>query len=70
MLGRSLKVRDAQNPIDIVFNVYTGTFKVAPFNYKPQPNWISISEFYTKGAMATYMHLDLDLKSAEAPEVL
>ncbi|GCF06469.1 GmrSD restriction endonuclease domain-containing protein [Dictyobacter arantiisoli] len=69
MLGRPLKVRDAQNPIDIAFNVYTGNFKIAPSNYKLQQNWISISDFFVKGAMTTYAHLGLDLKSTEAQNV-
>lgn len=69
MLGRPLKVRDAKNPIDIAFNVYTGNFKIVPFNHKLQPNWISISEFFVKGAMSIYAHLDIDIRSTEALDV-
>jgi hypothetical protein len=68
MLGKPITARDKQ--IDVVFNVYNEIFEVASPGHKKQPGWVSLSEFFAKGALAVFADLKLDVAAPEAQQVL
>lgn len=65
MLGRPLIVRWRVRPIDIAFNLFTEKFEVAGPRQRGQSGWISLSKFYTQGAMSVFAELKPDASTPE-----
>jgi hypothetical protein len=70
MLGRPLKVKWRERPIDIAFNVYTEACEVVGPRQRGQQGWISLTKLFTQGELATFADLKLDISSPEAQLVL
>lgn len=69
MLKRPLIVRDLKRPIDVAFNIYTEKFEVVGPRQAGDAGWISLADFFTRGAMATFANLKLDPNGAETPKI-
>lgn len=65
MLGKPLKVRGRERPIDIVFNVYNEKFEVADATHRLQKSWISLTKLFREGIGTILGDLQLDFKVEE-----
>lgn len=68
LFGEDLIVRDRSRKIDIVFNVFDDDepFEVATAVHRPQAGWVSLTKLFTKGTMAVFNDLKLDLTDPAA----
>lgn len=65
MLGKPLVVRGRVRPIDIAFNLFTEKFEVAGPRQRGQYGWVSLTKFYTRGAMSIFAELKLEANTPE-----
>lgn len=65
MLGKPLRVRWRERPIDIVFNVFSEQFEVASAAHRTQARWVSLSKLFTQGAGPILRELQLDFGTPE-----
>ena len=68
LFGEPLLVRDRSRQVDIVFNVFDAKepFDVATAVHRPQAGWVSLTKLFTKGTMAVFSDLKLDLSDPAA----
>ena len=68
LFGDPVTVRDRSRFVDIVFNVFDDDepFEVATAIHRPQAGWVSLTKLFTKGTMAVFNDLKLDLSDPAA----
>ncbi len=68
LFGEPMIVRDRSRVVDIVFNVFDDNepFEVATAIHRPQAGWVSLTKLFTKGTMAAFNELKLDLSDPAA----